>query len=240
MRSNPTPLSWIAEASALLAKDFRAELRTKVAVSAIGVYTFSALLLISLATATLKMRFTENGNPLWEPASKFGILWVLLCFAAFTGLAHSFVHEEEAGTVMALRLRMSAGAVYAGKFAFNLLLILAVTTLVTPAYITVTEMPVVRPFMFICVMFSGCVGLAGAATIIAALAAKAQGTGALFAAIGLPLLLVFFMLLMNAATTLYAPNLPTVRIIRDVGGLLSYGVLIIAVSILTFIFVWEE
>ena len=82
--------------------------------------------------------------------------------------------------------------------------------------------------------------LAGAATIVAALAAKAQGTGALFAAIGLPLLLVFFMLLMNAATSLYAPNLPLVRLVRDIGGFLSYGILLIAVSILTFEFVWEE
>ena len=83
-------------------------------------------------------------------------------------------------------------------------------------------------------------GLAGAATIIAALAAKARGTGALFGALGLPLLVVFISLLMNAATTVYAPNPELARVLKDVGGLLSYGVALIAVSAVTFRFVWEE
>ena len=42
------------EARALFLKDLRAELRTKVAVSAVGVFTFSSLLLLALATAALK------------------------------------------------------------------------------------------------------------------------------------------------------------------------------------------
>jgi heme exporter protein B len=178
--------------------------------------------------------------PAWDSASKMGLLWVLLCFAAFTGLSHSFVHEEETGTVTALRLTMSAGAVYAGKLAFNFTLILTVALLVTPVYILMTGMELGAPPVFGMVMLSGCVGLAGAATIVAALAAKAQGKGALYPAIGLPMLIVFLMLLLNAANTLYTIDPPAVRVVRDVGGLLSYGVLLIAVSTLTFGFVWEE
>ena len=87
---------------------------------------------------------------------------------------------------------------------------------------------------------SGCIGLAGAATIIAALAAKARGTGALFGALGLPLLVVFLSLLMNAANTIYVAQPSLVQAIKDVGGLLSYGVALIAVSAITFRFVWEE
>lgn len=238
-------VSWFAEARALLAKDLRAELRTKVAVSAVGVFTFSSLLLLGLATAQL--RVLEAVNPLngkrfpaWDAAGKMGMLWILLCFAAFSGLSHSFVHEEEAGTVMALRLSMSAGAVYAGKLAYNLLLILAVALVVTPAYMLITGMPVGSPFVFLIMMVSGCLGLAGAATIVAALAAKARGTGALYGAIGLPLLVVFLILLLNAANTVYVVNPPLLRLVRDLGGLLSYGVLLIAVSTLTFGFVWED
>lgn len=250
------PVSWLDEARALLAKDLRAELRTKVALSAVGVFTFSALLLLSLATATLKevqtvdiLRLPEPLNrdsliaamhPAWDAAGKMGMLWILLCFAAFSGLSHSFVHEEETGTGMALRLSMSAGAVYAGKLAFNLLLILAVAVVVTPIYMLITGMPIGSAPVFLLVMFSGCVGLAGAATIVAALAAKARGTGALFGAIGLPLLVVFLMLLLNAAGTIFIIDPPPVRLVRDIGGLLSYGVLLITVSALTFGFVWED
>ena len=46
--------SWLYAGRSLFLKDIRAELRTKVAFSAIGVFTFASLLLLALATATLK------------------------------------------------------------------------------------------------------------------------------------------------------------------------------------------
>lgn len=249
-------VSWFEQARALLAKDLHAELRTKVAVSAVAVFTFAALLLLSLATLNLKDAQTLNVGllqdplraadvsrllrPAWEPTGKMGLLWTLLFFAAFTGLAHTFVHEEDSGTTAALRLSLSASAVYAGKLAFNFLLIFGVAVLVTPAYMGITGMPLGSPLVFMGVMLGGCVGLAGAATIIGALAAKAQGTSALYSALGLPVVLVFLLMLINAASTLYAPNPPLIQIVRDVGGLFSFGVLLIAVSALTFGYVWED
>ncbi|HLV79327.1 MAG TPA: hypothetical protein VKT32_03565, partial [Chthonomonadaceae bacterium] len=171
---------------------------------------------------------------------KMALLWVLLCFAAFTGLAHAFVHEEEAGTSLALRLSMPAGAVYAGKLAFNLALIFAVALVATPLYMLITGMPSGPPPVFLLVMLGGCAGLAAAATIVAALAAKARGTGALYSALGLPILFVFLALLLNAAKTLYASPQPVLDVVKAVGGLFSYGLLLITVSALTFGFIWEE
>jgi heme exporter protein B len=238
-------MNWWTQAAALFWKDVRAELRTRTALSAIGVFSFASLLLLALATAALKEAqainpFTNALRPAWDSVSKMGLLWVLLCFAAFAGLSHSFVHEEESGTVTALRLHMIPEAVFAGKLAFNLALLLAIAMAVTPAYMLITGMALGPPLLFVLVMFSGCLGLAGAATIVAALAAKARSTGALYGAIGLPLLVVFLMLLLNAANTLFTVNPAVIRVIRDVGGLLSYGTLLIAVSALTFPFVWED
>jgi heme exporter protein B len=248
MPAEPIHSAWMKEAVALFFKDVQAELRSKVAASAVGVFTFSALLLMSLATAALKetqaidvLKLPEiHLHAAWDPVSKMGMLWILLCFAAFTGLSHAFVHEEETGTVTALRLTMSPEAVYAGKLAFNLALIVMVALVVTPAYMLITGMPLRSPLVFIGVMAGGCLSLAAAATIVAVLAAKAHSTGALFAAIGLPLLVVFLMLLLNAANTVYTIDPPLVRVVKDVGGLFSYGILLIAVSALTFHFVWEE
>jgi len=236
---------WLRDALALLRKDVRAELRTKTAVSAVGVFAFASLLLIGLATATLKETqawdFLRNQNyPAWTDVSKMGLLWTLLCFAAFAGLSHSFVHEEETGTVMALRLTTSSGAVYAGKLAFNGILLLAVALVVTPAYMLMTGMHSGPPLVFVMTMVSGCVGLGGAATIVAALTAKARGTGALFGALGLPLITVFLMLLLNAAHSLYGEQVAAIQHVKNVGGLLSYGILLIAVSGFMFRYVWED
>lgn len=247
---------WWRQAFALLAKDLKAELRTKVAVSAVGVFTFASLLLLGLATAVLKevptvkvlslsdpvplAELISKLHPAWDSPSKMGLLWVLFCFAAFAGLAHSFVHEEETGTVTALRLSMSAEAVYTGKLLFNLIVLLVIMIAVTPIYMAMTGMLIGSPFVFLAVMVSGGIGLAATATIIGALAAKAQGTGALYGALGLPLLLVFLMLLLNAASTVYVVNAPMLRVVKDVGGLFSFGVLIISMSVMLFHFVWEE
>jgi ABC-type transport system involved in cytochrome c biogenesis permease component len=228
----------------LLAKDLRAELRTKVALSAVGLFSFASLLLLALTTAGLKDAMIvvsgDTVRPAWDAQSKMGMLWVLLCFAAFAGLSHSFVHEEETGTVSALRLSMSAEAVYAGKLLLNLLILFGVAVTVTPTYMLMTGMPVGSPGVFALLMFSGCLGLGGTATIVAALTAKARGSGALFGAIGLPLLVVFLILLLNAARTLYTRDAALVRIVKDVGGLLSFGISIVALSAVLFHFVWEE
>lgn len=248
--------NWLRQAVALFAKDVRAEFRTKVAISSVGVFTFASLLLLTLATRTIKETQTVNllqlpemmsqaeirsrMVPAWDDPSKMGLLWVLLCFAAFAGLSHSFVHEEEAGTTAALRMSMAPGAVYAGKLVFNLGVILAVAAVVTPVYMLLCGLRSGPLLIFCALMFSGCIGLAAAATIIAALAAKARGGGALFGAIGLPLLIVFLIMLLNGANMLYAGDYSAVRVVRDIGGLFSYAVLLIAVSALTFRFVWEE
>lgn len=249
-------IPWWQQAFTLLAKDLKAELRTKVAVSAVGVFTFASLLLLGLATAVLKEVPTvkiialidpitvadviDKLHPAWDSPSKMGLLWVLFCFAAFAGLAHSFVYEEEAGTVTALRLSMSAEAVYTGKLLFNLIVLLVIMIVITPIYMAMTGMSAGSPFVFVAVMLFGGVCLGATATIIGALAAKARGTGALYGALGLPLLVVFLMLLMKAAGTVYEVNAPMLRIVRDVGGLFSFAVLIISLSVMLFHFVWEE
>ncbi len=235
----------LAEAVSLLKKDLLAEIRTRVAICAVGVFAFSALLLIGLATASLKDTQTIStlsgiSRPAWDATSKMSLLWVLLCFAAFAGLAHTFVHEEEAGTVLALRMNAAPESIYFGKFAFNMILLSGVAVCVTPVYVLLTQMPTGSIGLFVLLMGSGCFGLAGTATIIGAIAAKAGGSGALFGAIGLPLLVVFLMLLMNASSTLFTVDAAPVRCVRDIGGLLSYGILIAAVSVLTFKFVWED
>jgi heme exporter protein B len=255
----PSRPGWWRQALALTGKDIRAELRTRVAMSAVGVFTFAALMLLAIATEQLRdaqaVRQTvvyglldrqsvavtgADLRPAWDAVGKMGLLWVLLSFAAFSGLSHSFVHEEETGTVTALRLSAPAGAIYAGKLLFNLLLLFAIAAVVTPVYMLITGMPAGTPGVLALLMLGGCGGLAATATIVAALAARAGSGGALYGALGLPLLVVFLLLLLNAASGLYTVDASVVRIIRDVGGLFSYDVLIVAVSALTFQYVWEE
>ena len=249
--------NWLTQATALYKKDIRAETRTRVAINSVGLFAFSSLFLLALATRglgevqSIKLLNLPLSNitmgdvvkaqtPAWTDASKLGLLWVLLVFSAFAGLAHGFVHEEEAGTSTALRLTMNPQAVYAGKLGFNLTLLSLIAVLVTPLYKSITGMHTGSLLAFVFVMASGCLGLGSTATIGAVLASTARGSGALFGAIGLPMIVVFLMLLLNAANTLYNAEATAVRCVQDFGGLLSFGILLITVSVLTFRYVWEE
>lgn len=253
---------WFHQTKAVFLKDWRAERRTRVTLSAVGVFSLSSLWLMGLATASLRNTkgFSENLFfrvyadtdsidsalaqalfPAWEAIAKWGLLWVLLCFAAFSGLSHSFVHEEETGTTMALRLTATPNAVFIGKLAFNFTLLLVITTIITPLYMVITGLTLgTSPIVFLIALIFGCVGLASAATIIAALAAKARGTGALYGALGLPLIFVYIALLLNAGAAVYTKGHTPINMVRDLGGLLSYGVALIAISTMVFPLIWED
>ncbi len=237
-------MPWHKQAAALWKKDIRAEMRTRVATGSMGVFALSALLLIALSMLSVKGVEYRDAlgrlKPAWDDAGKMALLWTLLCFAAFTGLAHPFVHEEESGTSLALRLYMSAEAVYAGKLLFNLTTLAAMMLVITPAYMLLTGMNTGRLILFFPIMIGGCFGLGSVATVVAALAAKAKSSGALFGAIGLPILVVFLILLMQAAHLCYAGNATPISIVKDVGGLVSFGVMIVALSAMLFHFIWDD
>ncbi len=236
--------SWVQQSLALFRKDLLAETRTRVAFGAMGVFSFSALLLISLAMVGLKGVMLQNSTgqsvPAWNNSGKMSLLWVLLCFAAFAGLSHSFVYEEETGTASTLKLHMMPQAVYAGKLLFNTTVLLAVSLVITPLYMVMTGMEAGTIPMFFTVMLSGTVSLSAVATVVAALAARARSTGALFGAVGLPMLTVLLVLIMNAARQCYIRSESAVQYVRPVIGIVGFGVLIVTLSALLFHFIWED
>src|SRR5437660_4431187 len=116
VRSGPSE-GWsdgLRQAMAVLEKDLRAELRNRAALNSILLFSITSLVVVGFAVGPSQM----------APVLKAALLWVVLFFAAFSGLAHVFTHEEETNTATALRLSAPPGAVYAGKLAFNLLLLL--------------------------------------------------------------------------------------------------------------------
>jgi hypothetical protein len=92
--------SMLAQATwAVFLKDLRAELRTRYALNAVALFAVSTVVALSLGVG-----FLTEGRNADLPAIHSALLWVAVLFAAFTGLARAFVHEEEARTAAALRL----------------------------------------------------------------------------------------------------------------------------------------
>lgn len=219
----------VGQALAVLEKDLRAELRNRAAVNAILLFAVTALVVVGMALGPAKLSGVLSA----------ALLWVVLFFAAFSGLAHGFLHEEETNTAMALRLAAPAGAVYAGKLAFNLLLLFGIALIVTPLYILMLGLPIVQWPAFVVVLVTGCLGLGAAATIVAAIIAKARSKGALYGALGFPILLPLLVIAVHGTVGAMA-DMPFSQILRDIGGLVSFSVMLITASALLFPYVWED
>lgn len=222
-------VSGFQQAMAILAKDLRAELRNRAALNAILLFSITTLIVVGFAI----------GPGSVPTVMKAALLWVVLFFAAFSGLAHVFLHEEETNTVMALRLCSLPGAVYAGKLMFNLLLLLVITALVLPLFVLIIHFQLERPLAFFAVLVSGSLGLGAAATIVAALIAKARGKGALYGALGFPILLPLLIIAVDG-TRLTLSDAPVEILFRDIVGLVSFAVMLVTASALLFPYIWED
>src|SRR5437016_1935806 len=121
VRVDPSPVSRLpspgsgpfGRAWAVCAKDARQELRRRITIVAVFFFSATALALVSFAIGPF--RFPAEDRPALQAA----LLWIILFFAAATGLPRAFVVEEETGTALALRKTIPAATVLAGKTLFN-------------------------------------------------------------------------------------------------------------------------
>jgi heme exporter protein B len=226
----PKAAPFCEQALAVFSKDLRCELRNRAAINSILLFSVTALIVVG---------FSVGGTPL-QPRAQAALLWVVLFFAAFSGLAHIFLHEEEAGTTTALRLTTSASAVYAGKLLFNLILLMAIAAIVVPLFVLMVGVNPEQPVAFIAVILFGGLGLGAAATIVAAIIAKARGKGALYGALGFPILLPLLFMAVDATQWTLVPDAGASGLGRDMVGLVSFAVMLVTANWLLFPVIWED
>jgi heme exporter protein B len=215
---------------ALFMKDLRGELRTR--------YAINALLMFVIVTLSVLL-FSLAGEDLTSSAV-CGLLWVVMFFAGMSGIARSFVAEEERGTVMTLQLLARPSVIYFGKLAFNTLLTEALNVFIVALFLLTMEgFTVAQPGLFWIVVLAGGAGMAAATTIIAAIIARAQSKGTLFPVLSFPILLPLLMAGISA-TKVAAEEAVWDAAIPDLQLLVSYIVVVVTASWLLFDVVWND
>ena len=174
--------SWIAEAAAVFAKDWRCELRAKHAITTLGLFAVTSLVVASLALGPVGIR--EEERIAFAPV----LIWLILLFSTAAGLPRAFVHEEESHTATALRLAATPSALFAGKAAYTFSVLAAVEAAVAPLATALLQIDVARPGLLLAVLALGGFGLALASTLLAAIVAQGRGRTTLFAALAFPVL----------------------------------------------------
>lgn len=216
----------------VLRKDLRIEFRTRYGVSAVVMF-----LLITVAV----ILYSTPGEQL-RPGIISALLWISLFFGAMTGLARSFVTEEERGTSLLLRLYADGESVFIGKLVYNvaLMLALALSAVIFFQFFFTRDFPVRDWGAFTLQLVLGAIGIAAVSTILSAVISRASQKGALLPILALPVLMPLVIATTDATRiALEAPNA-----IVNAGGdlliLLSFDVAMVLVSYVLFDVIWRD
>ena len=217
-------------AVAVFTKDLYSELRTR--------YALNALIMFVVVTLSIIL-FSTAGETV-SPSLSAGILWIIIFFAAMSGLSRSFVSEEERGTTMTLQLWVKPTSVLLGKLAFNAVLIYLLNALIIGSYmLTMPAFKVQAPMIFLLTILLGSFGLASASTFIAAIISKANSKGTLYPVLSFPILLPLLMSVIDA-TRLAVEGASITDAADDLKIMISYAVVVTTLSIILFDFVWRD
>jgi heme exporter protein B len=224
----------LAQASwAVFRKDLQVELRTRYALNALVMFVLTTVLVASFRLGPLLLQRDANAA-----AIQALLLWIAILFAALTGLSRAFVAEEEAQTSAFLRLHAPSLAVFWGKWLVNTLLLLGLMLLTTLAFGLLTGLRVENVGLLVTVLLVGGLGLASTTTTVGAIIAQAATRSALFAALAIPVLFPLLVLLVQTTEQAILGGTFS-NALNNIIGIGAYAVLLTAVSVLLFPFVWD-
>ncbi|SYZ74154.1 Cytochrome c-type biogenesis protein CcmB [Candidatus Zixiibacteriota bacterium] len=222
-------VSWAAKVAAVTKKDIISEFRTRYALNAILMFALVTLTVISFAVGA------------FSPSKEImaALFWIVLFFAAMSGLAQSFIKEEEAGTAMILKLSSEGSVIFFGKLIFNLLLLLILAILIVPLFIILLKTAPQKWDIFLIGLVLGLIGLSGATTIIAAIVSKATVKGALFTVLSFPVLMPLLVAVIEITKSAFLGD-PFNAVAAPIQLIVAYDVVMTTLSFLLFDFVWRQ
>jgi heme exporter protein B len=221
--------TWAAEASAVFAKEWRCELRTRYALSTLALFAFTTLVVVSVSLGPLGVAKSQGSAVL--PV----LFWIILLFSVAAGLPRTFVQEEESQTAIALRLSANPSALFTGKLAYGLTVILGLEALITPVYAAMMSMVVRSPGLLVLALAAGGYGLAAGSTLVAAIIAQARGKGTLFAVMAFPVLLPLLLLAVELTRNALGGEAPGVALSQ----ILLYDASVTIAGLMLFPAVWN-
>jgi len=123
-RRGARPPRFVAQAARIAAKDLAIEWRSREIL-------FTSAFLAVVVVLIFSFAFVVGGTPPSAPVTA-GILWVTIIISGTVGLGRTFDRERDGEAIRALLLSpVPRGAIYAGKLAATLVLMLGVEVLVT-------------------------------------------------------------------------------------------------------------
>ena len=174
---------------AIIAKDLRAELRSRELVSVMALFALLSVLVFSFALELDRAARAEAIS---------GVLWVTLIFASLLGLNRSLAQESDQGNLDALLLApVSRSAIFLGKFAGNALFTGIVGLALLPLMTVLYGMNMLDPWVTVTTLV-GIAGFCAIGTLLATMTVHTRAREALLPIALLPAALPFLLTAVRA------------------------------------------
>ena len=162
---------WTA-AALVVRKDLLIETRSREVVYTSLLFAVSCMLVFAFG-------LVKEGRVVADAAA--AILWITIAFAGTLALGRIFDRERQNETMRALLLAPAPrAAIYVGKFAGVLLLLLLVEAVVVPLVALMFDAPLFRNGLLVAgLMVAGSLGYAAVGTLFAAMLARSRSRGTL-------------------------------------------------------------
>lgn len=210
----------------LFKKDLLLEIRQQ--------YTFYGILLYVASTIfVLYLSMGEPEGPVWK-----GLFWMIQLFVCVNAVAKSFLQEGRGRLLYFYSIAGSRDFILS-KLLFNALLMLLMSLVSLALFVLMLGNPMPNPLSFIFISCLGGVSLSLVFTFLAAIAARAQQNAALMAIMGFPLVIPQLLLLSKISNIAFAEVIQG-GLAGMIGVLAGLDIMILALSLVLFPFLWKD
>jgi heme exporter protein B len=212
---------------ALLKKDVLLELRQQ--------HTFYGILLYVASTIfVLYLSINKPEADVWN-----GLFWIIQLFVCVNAVAKSFLQESR-GRMLYFYSIAGAKEFIIAKLIYNILLMLLMSLLSLFLFFILMKNPLQDAGRFVAIVCLGGISLSLVFTLLAAIAAKAQQSAALMAILGFPLIVPQLLLLIRLSKSAFGEVFRDGAILQITALLVGLDIMVIALSLILFPFLWKD
>jgi heme exporter protein B len=211
---------------ALVKKELLLETRQQYTLYGIFLYVASTIFVVYLSMG-------QPEDKVWN-----GLFWVIQLFVCVNAVAKSFLAESR-GRMLYFYSIAGAKDFVLSKLIFNSILMLLMSCISLAIFTLLLGNPIEYGLRFLGIACLGGISLSLVFTFLAAIAAKAQQQSALMAIMGFPIIIPQLLLLMKISTAAFSAVIQA-GMMQMVFLLVGLDVLVIALAIILFPFLWKD
>lgn len=216
------------QVKALIKKEMLLEWRSKYALNGVLLYVVSTVFVCYLSFVSIPEKLTWNA-----------LFWIIMLFASINAVAKSFLQESK-GRHLYIYTLVSPSALILAKTIYNSLLMIGLTLIALLFYCFVFSFPPATDIlMYLIATILGSLSFATIFTMVSAIAAKAGNGGMLMAILSFPVIIPMLIVLIKFAKNAIDGLDRSVNL-DEIGLLLVINVMVMAVSLLLFPYLWRD